>query len=63
MNEQQKPEDKLLPCPFCGGKARIMFEEEDRPDDSFHNIYCTECGAQFWVHSKTEATAKWNRRV
>lgn len=55
--------DKLLACPFCGGEARIMLEEEDRPDDSFHNVYCTICGAQFWVKSKTEAVAKWNRRA
>lgn len=54
---------ELLPCPFCGGKARVMLEEEDRPDDSFHNVYCTTCGAQFWVKSKTEAIAAWNRRA
>ena len=54
---------ELKPCPFCGGEARIMLEEEDRPDDSFHNVYCTICGAQFWVKSKTEAVAKWNRRA
>ena len=55
--------EKLLPCPFCGVEARIMLEEEDRPDDSFHNVYCTVCGAQFWVKSKTEAIAAWNRRA
>ena len=54
---------ELKPCPFCGGEARIMLEEEDRPDDSFHNVYCTGCGAQFWVKSKSEAEQKWNRRA
>lgn len=54
--------DTLKPCPFCNGKARIMLEEEDLPDTSFHNIYCTNCGAQIWVKSKTEAIEKWNRR-
>ena len=53
----------LLPCPFCEGEARVMLEEEDSPDDCFHNIYCTVCGAQFWVKSKTEAIAVWNRRA
>lgn len=53
---------ELKPCPFCGGKARIMLEEEDRPDDSFHNVYCTGCGVQFWVKSKSQAIAAWNRR-
>jgi Lar family restriction alleviation protein len=54
---------KMLPCPFCGGEARIMLEEEDRPDECFHNIYCTSCGVQFWVKSKSEAIAAWNRRT
>ena len=54
---------ELKPCPFCNGEARIMLEEEDRPDDSFHNVYCTGCGAQFWVKSKSEAEQKWNRRA
>ena len=53
---------ELKPCPFCGGKARIMLEEEDLPDTSFHNVYCTVCGAQFWVKSKSEAIEAWNRR-
>ena len=55
--------EKLLPCPFCGGEARIMLEEDDMPDDSFHNVYCKSCGVQFWVKSKTEAITLWNRRT
>lgn len=38
--------DKLLPCPFCGGEAKqVTFH--DRFEDST-NIYikCTECNAQ-----------------
>lgn len=53
---------ELKKCPFCGGAARIMLEEEDRPDECFHNIYCTSCGVQLWVKSKSEAIAAWNRR-
>ena len=60
---QNKDCQKLRECPFCNGEARIMLEEEDRPDDSFHNVYCTGCGAQFWVKSKSEAEQKWNRRA
>lgn len=55
--------EELKPCPFCGGKARIMMEEEDLPDESFHNIYCTSCGVQFWTKSKTDAIEAWNRRI
>ena len=54
---------EIMNCPFCGGEARIMLEEEDRPDECFHNIYCTSCGVQFWVKSKSEAIAAWNRRA
>lgn len=60
--EKKDDDERLRECPFCGGKARIMLEEEDRPDDTFHNIYCTDCGVQFWVGSKSEAIAKWNTR-
>jgi len=55
--------DKLKPCPFCGGAARIMLDGEDLPDESFHNVYCTNCKVQFWVKSKTEAITAWNNRV
>ena len=53
---------ELKPCPFCRGEARIMLEEDDRPNECFHNIYCTSCGVQFWVKSKSEAVEKWNTR-
>ena len=54
---------ELKPCPFCGGEARVIFEEEDLPDNSFHNVYCTNCGAQIWVTSKTVAIQKWDTRA
>ena len=54
--------EKLKPCPFCGGKAEIM--KIGYP----HWIYCLKCGAR--VHgyvTKTRAGEKasieaWNRR-
>ncbi|MDP4117694.1 MAG: Lar family restriction alleviation protein [Bacillota bacterium] len=54
---------ELKACPFCGGKARIMLEEEDRLDDFFHNVYCTNCGATVWAPSEKDAIAAWSRRT
>jgi len=54
-------EKTLLPCPFCGGKARLG-------DSSFgwpHHVYCTECGAKvtslkYAEEGENEAIEKWN---
>lgn len=59
---------ELKPCPFCGGKACIMFD--DKPD-SLGRIgewaECVRCGAMgpYWKRrTKTHqgATRDWNRR-
>lgn len=44
-----KGENKLLPCPFCGGKARFYVQSMDSPhyDLSFtFGIKCEECGCK-----------------
>lgn len=56
-----KTESKLLPCPFCGGKADTGFED-------FHaggHVKCTECGVvgPVWSNDTDEATAAWNLRA
>jgi len=56
-------EQALLPCPFCGGKAKL----EHRTTDEYY-VYCSEvvlCPirsiSKNWK-TKSEAIAAWNRR-
>lgn len=64
--------DSLLPCPFCGGSAR-MATEHDPDGMTWHYITCRGCGARSrgnW-HSlgndcplhRAEVRDEWNRRV
>lgn len=62
-----KPE-KLLPCPFCGGKALahpITMDVMCR--DLLHTYWrvrCTECGVAMRDDTDREkAIAAWNRRA
>lgn len=49
---------ELLPCPFCGEKARI-----DRYEH-FYRVLCTDCPASTeWLYSEQEAIDAWNTRV
>ena len=50
--------DKLLPCPHCGGKAKI--------EDPTHSpwIRCTGCGIRTAPYGwKQDAIKAWNRRA
>lgn len=68
--------EKLKPCPFCGGKGKIKREMEndywfDVPVTiSFLFVKCTKCDAiskKFKISEKyiavEKATEAWNRRV
>ena len=58
---------KLLPCPFCDGKARfIPRSKSSDPIDHYHWAYveCDECSASTcFGKTDEEAIAAWNRRV
>lgn len=52
-------DDKLKPCPFCGGEAEV---EED-----YINSFIAVCGKCFAtarrMYSPSAAAKKWNRRT
>ena len=47
---------KLKPCPFCGGKAKIT-------GYIFFEVKCRRCRATLPQRYETEAIAAWNRRA
>ena len=58
--------DKLKPCPFCGGKARIIAFD---PFDGYqgrctvYKVGCTKCFASINDPDEDKAIEAWNRRV
>ena len=64
-------EEKLKPCPFCGGKAEYHCEEHDWSDcgylstAKYYDAYveCENCGARTEIFdTKEEAISAWNKR-
>lgn len=58
--EQTMPEDKLLPCPFCGGRPKIILHA------ACYIISCQDCPGSIIMgpyQTKEEAIKAWNRRV
>ncbi|QLV95596.1 Lar family restriction alleviation protein (plasmid) [Citrobacter freundii] len=56
----------LMPCPFCGGKARqLTIEQDNDPHFGGDVITCTECGASSHVEFgfKENLKAAWNSRA
>ena len=54
-------EEELLPCPFCGGRAKFNRTLVEGRTDGW--VQCTYCGAQFVTKERDEAISTWNRRV
>lgn len=52
-------EIELLPCPFCGGEAKL---HHNLLTDKF-KVWCSKCDCRTDVYSdKEEAIRKWNTR-
>lgn len=51
-------EEKLKPCPFCGGKAVTNIDETGK-----YKVFCTSCIAKTDTYTnETYAIQAWNRR-
>ena len=59
-------DEKLLPCPFCGGEARVI--EETRDDNCFrmdgYAVRCEKCDVSTDLYVESDvAISVWNRRA
>ena len=62
--------DKLKPCPFCGGKAKLAKQTVSMWFLQFDSYYvvCDNCGARSRIavevaEEKDKAIEAWNMRV
>lgn len=53
---------KLKPCPFCGGKAEIIYSDYKINDV---RIQCIKCNVKtsWWMGEMEELIEQWNTRV
>ena len=74
LQRREVRNDKLKPCPFCGGKARKKGAKYNtlgvyggkNTEKTWHGIYCTECriGQPSRVYeNRNDAINAWNRRA
>lgn len=58
-------DDRLKPCPFCGGRASIrdvvVVDIHDRRRDESH-VRCAACRVELKALTRDNAIANWNFR-
>jgi len=63
---------ELKPCPFCGGSAITVGEQNERTKNYVYRVICTglhDCGATIYCCEKDAEKARatvvenWNKRV
>ena len=56
--------EKLKPCPFCGGEARMVLQHNDDGTWVRYYVCCYACGSKTKEYKAHEiAHRAWNRRA
>lgn len=53
--------EKLKPCPFCGGEARLIIKYNQYLVICDGDLWCD--AKQGWFSNKSNAISAWNRRA
>ena len=56
-------ENKLKPCPFCGGNAYDHLKYSFHANKQRHAVKCTKCNAYMEYRDKKSAIKAWNTRT
>lgn len=58
---EEKEDDRLKPCPFCGGEANIR-ESSDAFSAVFYEARCKKCNVNVIVYADMTKSIEWNKK-
>ena len=62
IDDWNRRNDKLLPCPYCGGNGLICQTEAE--GKTYFMVACEDCGVNtFGSEDESEVIAAWNKRT